>query len=261
MAKPILRMSGTGANPQSIYDASTTQHFPLGTPGFLDDGRVFYYASYTASTALTPGNLMVVATAVANHVSVAYASGGTAGSDTVTVTLGATAATANQYRNGYITHIDGTNPGQMRKIKSHPAADSAATLELTTYDPWTNDLDGELTLKVNPYSAIIRSPGNAAAAPVGVNLCDLADSSSTTSYFWVQTWGPCGVIGDGSTFADGARVMAATAGTADAGQITLVDQTGAQATDFAAPPIGIVIEASDAASDGDGRIVHLQITP
>lgn len=257
MANPIVDFGIT--SPQSIYDTSTTQHFPLGTRGILSDGRSFYYASYTASTALTPGNLMVVATAVANHVSVAYASGGTAGSDSVTVTLGATLASANQYQDGYIIHIDGTNPGQVRKVKEHPAADSAATLQVTTYDPWTNDLDGELTLKVNPYSAIVQSPGNAAACPVGVNVCNLADSSSTTSYFWVQTWGPCGVIGDGSTFADGSRVMAATGGTGDAGQVTLVDQTANQATDFAAPPIGIIIEASDAASDGDGRLVNLMI--
>lgn len=260
MANPVLLASGI-ASDQSIYEVSTTKKHPYGTKGILDDGRVFYYASYVGSGALTAGNCMTNAAEVGNHVSVAWASGGAASTNTVTVTLGATAATEGQYNDGYLAHIDGTTPTTFRKIKSHPAADSAATLQLTLYDNITDAItDGELSLMRNPYSQIIQSPGDADVWPAGVLPVNLADSSSTTSYVWLQTAGPAGVIGDNSVFAEGMRVALATAGTADAGQCTIIAQATNATGDFTSPNIiGTLLQLGDATSDGDLRIVDLSI--
>lgn len=260
MGKPILADSGIASN-QSIYEALKTQEHALGTKAFLSDGRVFYYSSYVGSGALTAGNCMTNAAEVTNHVSVAYASGGAAGSRTVTVTLGATAATEGQYVDGYLAHIDGTTPTTFRKIKSNPAAAASATLELTLYDDITDAItDGELSLMINPYKSIIQTPGNADVWPGGVLPINLPDSSTDTRYFWLQTAGPAGVIGDGSTFAEGMRVSIATAGTADAGQCTVITQATNSAVDFISPNIiGTLMQLGDAASDGDLRIVDLSI--
>lgn len=255
MANPTTVSGGT--SPQSVYDTSTDQEHELGTLGRLDD-RKFRYASYTAATALQEGTLMALAANVANHVNIAYASGGALNTSTITVTLGATAATANQYADGWLLHNDGTNPGQLRRIKSHPAAASAATLELTLYDRFSSAItDGELSLKVNKWSALVTTPGDAIVAIAGCTQAPLADSSTTTSYFWVQTAGPCGMIGDGSVFPDGASATPATAGVGDAGQITVVDLAATAALQL--PILGEIMEANLATSDADGRLVDLRL--
>jgi hypothetical protein len=254
MANPIL--DGGGVSPQSVLESSNgVQHHALGTRGRIGE-RVFYYASNEGS-AITRGNLCATAAPVANHVSVAWASGGAVGAYTVTVTLGATAATANQYRDGWLVAIDGTGSGQYRKIKSHPAAGSAATLELTLYDPIETAFVAadEITLVKNQHAAVRVTPGNAAVAVAGVPAFTVPAGSTTTQYFWIQTGGPAMVLGDGSTFVAGECVTFAVAGTADAGQVTITTGT----TTTGQPLLGYIIDLGDASSDLDYRFVNLQI--
>lgn len=251
MANPIL-VNGV-ASPQSVYETFASPKHALGTKAFLDDGT-FYYAR-AGATALSRCLLNTRSARVANHVSVAWASGGAANSNKVTVTLGATAATANQYADGILFIHDGTGSGTKRKIKSHPAADASATLELTMYD----NLDvasvtgDEVTLVANLYGATIVHPGNAAPIIVGVPQVAVPISD----YYWAQTWGPGLVQGDGSTFVDGIDVVPASAGTADAGQVTIVVETGT--TENTNPVVGRCIDIGDAASDLDYRLIDLRI--
>ena len=114
----------------------------------------------------------------------------------VTVTLGATADTKNQYKDGYIYINDGgTGEGHVYKIKSNPAADGSATLALTL-----DEEDGIVTaltngthlagLSVNTYSNVIISPATVSNMAVGV-----APRLLTTDYYgWVQTWGEAAVL-------------------------------------------------------------------
>lgn len=253
MANPILSGSG-GVSPQSIYDDSTTQHHAIGQKGTVGD-RTFYYASNTGA-AIAKSVLLASAAPVANHVSVAWASGGAAGDFTATVTLGATAATLNQYRDGWFVVIDGVGSGQIRRIKSHPAADASATLALTFYDPIETALGaGEVSLIVNEYAGVRITPGNAGVNVIGVTPCEVAAGSTTVAYFWCQTGGPCMISGDGSTFVIGETVTYAIAGTADAGQCTITTGT----TTTGQPVLGQIIDLGDAASDLDHRFVNLNI--
>ena len=194
--------------------------------------------------------------AVANHVSVAYASGGAAGSKTLTVTLGATAATRGQYSDGWLAVIDGTGSGQVRKIRDNPAADASATLELTLYDTIETSVSGaEVSLVQSMYANIQRTPGDSAQPVlVGVPQFDCPTGASTTQYLWVQTWGEGMVVGDNSTFTAGALLVAASAGTGDAGQVVLgVDGTNTF------PEVGQLIQLGDADSDGDFRFANFRI--
>lgn len=252
MANPIL--PGGGASPQSAYEDSTTQYHAIGQKGTIGE-RTFYYASNTGA-AIAKSVLVASAAPVANHVSVAWASGGAAGASTATVTLGATAATANQYRDGWFVMIDGTGSGQARRIKSHPAADASATLELTFYDPIETTLGtGEASLLVNEYAGVRVTPGNAGVNVIGVTPCEIAAGSTNVAYFWLQTGGPCMILGDGSTFVVGETVTYAVAGTADAGQCTITTGT----TTTGQPVLGQIIDLGDAASDLDYRFVNLNI--
>ena len=264
MANPFL-VNGT-TSPFSIYQtysaatiAGLYGNFPLGTKGQMEDGRVFRWAS-NRGAAIAIGTLCTKAAETANHVSVAWDSGGEAGSKTVTVTLGATAATLDQYAGGFLFGIDGTGSGQYRRIKSHPAAASAATLEVTVYDPFTISFASadEISLIQNEYRGIITTPGDADVWISGVPQVAVPVGSTTEQFFWAQTWGIGMVLGDGSTFAAASQVQPAVAGAADAGQITLTAEggTGTGAYDQV---IGTIFHLGDAASDLDYRVVDFRI--
>jgi hypothetical protein len=254
MANPII-LGGVGS-PQSIFASSSTQEHTLGTLGYLDE-RTFRYASFVGGTALNPGQICAATAIVATHQSAAYASGGAAGANTATITLGAVAATEGQYKDGWYIQIDGTGSGQYRRIKSHPAAAASATLELTFYDPIETALGtGEVTLVSNQYSSVILHPGDDSQA-IGVPAYTIPDGSSTTQYFWLQTGGPAAVWGDSSQFVAGDIVVPADA-TADAGQATILAGTTVAAVLNLAKraAVGRVISGGDA-SDADYRLVHL----
>ena len=126
------------AFPNSIYGKygwekvqTSDQRHKLGTRMVFDDGRAFRYVEVGAAD-IAAGAVVQAAAGVANHdmdLAIATAS---SGATAVTVTLGATAATKNQYKDGYIYINDGgTGEGHVYKIKSNPAADGSATLALT----------------------------------------------------------------------------------------------------------------------------------
>lgn len=241
----------------NVSDVETVQSQRLGTEATVG-GRRFVYASHSGS-GIGIGSLCAVAAPVANHVSVAYASGGTAGSQTATVTLGATAATADQYKDGWFVPIDGTGQGQLRQIDTHPAADASATLELTVTDPFDTALGtGEVSLVKNEFADVVVHPGMAATtgnnAPIGVNPVVVPDGSTDTQYFWMQVGGPALVLKNGTALTDGAPVVPAD-GTADAGQVVVATE-GAGSLDAI---VGYVINEGDATSDGDHVLIRLTL--
>ena len=125
----------TPLSPQDIFAESSTQGLPLGSRGETKDGRQFRYA-LVGGTALVAGNLLQSPAQVANHLSLAVASAAAIGAAEVTVTLGGTAATANQYREGYLVTSSTPGHGYSYKIKSHPAqSTTTGNVTLTLEDP------------------------------------------------------------------------------------------------------------------------------
>ncbi len=180
---------------QDIYEQSATQKHALGKRLVLGD-RVFRYAKCGGSN-LAAGKMTQAPAPVANHKNIAWASGGAAGSKTVTLTLGATAATANQYADGYLHVNDATGEGQCYRIKSHPAANASATLELTLYDEIVTALasGSECTLTANKYNGLIVAPnGGLTSIVIGVPLITV----TANYYMWVQTKGPAPVLTQGT---------------------------------------------------------------
>lgn len=256
-AHPKIR-GGVGS-PQNIHEASTTKYHSIGTIGDLGE-RTFAYASFVGSGTLPLGTLCGQAAEVANHISVAYSSGGAIGSDKITVTLGATAATEGQYAGGWIVGIDGTGSGQIRKIKSHPAANASATLEVTVYDPFTvaGAASSEWSLVVSQYASMIQHSG-ADMLPSGVPAFTVPAGNTNTQYFWLQVAGPALVQSDASTLVQGDIVVPADA-TADAGQVTILAGTTVAAVLNLVKRrhVGTVISAGDA-SDLDFHLIHLEM--
>lgn len=181
--------------PQGIYEESSTQKAPLGTR--LQFGnRSFVYCK--AGEALNSGQLLIMAAMVALHIDIACVAGagevGLAGKRKIQVTLGATAATLNQYEQGYLHFNDNGEEGRTHMIKSNPAADASATLILTLYDALLADVAAahEVHLETNPFLDVIIGNGAITECPVGVPQLDITDNY----FFWAQYWGPCAVLNE-----------------------------------------------------------------
>ena len=197
-------MSFQSGNPtvfaQHIWDISATQRQALGTIRALGDGRVFAYAK-AGGTALAAGKLTAKNVLVTNHLNLDVAAAPTAasgaiGSNFVTVTLGATAATASEYSEGYIYHNKNGVLGQQYKIKGHPAADASATLKVELFEPLrvaAADAD-EFTLVHHPQSAVVICPATVVAPPTGVPQVVV----TANYYFWNQVKGPSTILADGT---------------------------------------------------------------
>lgn len=171
--------------------AGAAQLLPIGSKLTLADGRIFRYA-LNGATGLAVGVVAQAAVPLTNHRNMDVTAGTVAGDTEITVTLGATAVTENQYANGYV-HIDaGTGNGHTYQIKSHPAADSAATLKLTLWDPLVLAIaSGKATITPNRYRAVVVTPvTTATAARVGVT----PRAITAAHYGWLQTWGPASVL-------------------------------------------------------------------
>ena len=203
---------GKASNPHNAanpFTEGTSQLWPLGTKLIYGE-REFRYAF--SNGAVNAGVLLQSAAAVAHHRDCNVASEGAAGAYSVTVTLGATAATKNQYKDGYlaveIDSADVNSQGQMWKIQSNPAADASATLTLTLYDPLQNALPttADVSLIQNPYMDVVIAPITHTGAVVGVSTIETADNR----YFWAQTGGICSALASGTLLLGGMAVRSDT---------------------------------------------------
>ena len=201
---------------------NTTKKRSLGTILELPDGREFKYV-LNGSGAITSGKLTSSAAMIGNHDMDLTTAAASVGDTSITVTLGGTAATKDQYADGYIYTNDGTGQGQIYRIASNPAADSSATLAVTlaSNDAVSVALDSttESGLAVNPYSGIVVSPTSITNRTLGVTATDIA----ANAYGFVQTKGLANVLVSGTVVAgEPLRVAGATT----AGAAMALDRDG-----------------------------------
>lgn len=174
-----LSLVANGAFQQST-DASLATL--VGTRWDLSDGREVILVK--AGDAVAAGKLYQDAAIVANHQNIAvtaytaYSANGNV-PPKVTVTLGATAATANQYAGGFVVVNDATGEGQTLRIASHPAADASASLVITLEDGAATALDATSEVCLIPPHGkdVIIQPTTVTGAQVGVGLYPIAAAS------------------------------------------------------------------------------------
>lgn len=173
---------------------STQRDIPVGAVGVTADGRIFRYA-LAGAVALDPGKLVTAQAKVANHTNIAVAAPAAVGDKVVQVTVGATAATADQYKDGYLTVIDVAGVGQNLRIAGNSAIGSAGTGYVYLQDPLTVALttSSKVSLVYNPWSGVIISASAVALLAVGVPQLTIP----IANYGWVQTGGMGSVLSDG----------------------------------------------------------------
>lgn len=235
------RVSLTAQGPRAV---SSTKVHRLGTIAETADGKRYVYAKAGASN-LVAGNLQVNADLLANHTNrtvVAAAVGATK----VTVNLGATAATADQYADGYLTVNDATGEGIQYAIAGNAVGASSGTCDvyLQNNEPLKVALtasSSEVTLKLHNYDSTVLSATDQADLPLGVpNVAVTA-----AYYYWAQVYGECAVLADEAV----TKGLALTIGTGTAGAVEALDAAGE-------PQIGV---ASEALVDTENRAAFLMI--
>lgn len=192
------------AAPGDLTLNTATAQATVGSCATTPDGRRFRYCK-AGGTALVPGKLQQAPAEVTNHQNLVPAAAAI-GATSVTVTLGATAATANQYAGGYLVVTITPGQGYQYLIKSHPAADASATLTLTLEDPIQVALTtaSNVDLIANPYNGVIVNPTTASSCPVGVAVYPI-----TAEYYgWIQTGGVANILVDDQTAVVGTLLSA-----------------------------------------------------
>lgn len=240
---------GTGSvvHAQGFRAISATKETRLGQYAETVDGRGYRYA-LAGGVTLAPGKITVNADLAANHTDINSASIAAVGSNVVTATLGATAATANQYQDGYLTVNDATGEGVNYLISGNSAAASSGVITVNLTDPIVVALAAtttQVTLKLNPWAGVVISAVDQVDLVTGV-----PNVSITNAYYgWVQTRGECAVLAD-EAVAKGSQLEL---GSSVAGSVEAVDQAAAVAT------TGVVGIASEALVDTEYRSVYLSI--
>lgn len=204
MTKPL---NNTAWN-QDILEQSATQKEVLGILRITEDGRKFRYAK--AGEALAVGKIGQLAEGTANHVKQA-APAAAAGTIRIGLTVGATAVTENQYKDGYLQIYDGTSSGlgMQYRILSNTACDSSGVTYVTLETPLKYALTAAdyYSLIPNPWSSITQN-ASLAHGCAGVAVRPVTNGY----YFWLQTAGVACVLNGGNTALGSAIVTSATEG-------------------------------------------------
>ena len=250
----IYQMDHPGVFAQGLFEAVATAKHEVGTVRRLNDGRTYVYAKNgSASVALAAGKLCVAATVVANHVNQVVGDAAAIGDTTISVDIGATALTENQYAGGYLAVNDATGEGHMYKVGGHPAADASDTsISIAILDEVRVALvadTSEYSLHRHPYDSVAISATDQADMPVGIPPFEIPASY----YFWLQTGGPINALAD-ATIAVGKSL---TIGTGTAGAVQAIVLTEATPnTGGDQPVIGVALQAG---VDTEYRMIDLTI--
>ena len=203
---------------QGVYEASTVQKEEIGTLRILADGRKYRYVQ-AGTGGLAPGKAAAGSVAVANHINLAVPAASEIGALQLSITVGATAVTADQYLNGYLQINDATGEGYQYKIVGNTACDASGTTVVMLEEAIRVALvasTSEVSLIPNPYAGAVHTTVEE-SLPVGVACHTVAASS----YGWVQSGGPAVALVAGTPAVGTMLTLSATSGALAAMAATL----------------------------------------
>lgn len=179
---------------QDARQLSATRLHRLGTIVETADGRIFRYAGAGAVN-LSGGKVVIGAPKVANHTASSVAAAAPVGSLSVSVTVGATAVTQNQYNGAFLVVVDGPGVGAAYRIEGTPAIASSGTgtIQLSESIATALTTSSKVSLQLSPFSSTIVSSGAVGFFAAGVPNLDVP----ATYYYWAQVGGVASVLSDG----------------------------------------------------------------
>ena len=215
MALPNVAFIGNGTQ----FVVGTNKTAPLGTAGYMADGRKYRFGK-AAATQIATAKLCQQTLNDANFDELVVPTARAVGDTTITLTTGSTAVAQNYLEDGWINVEDDAGEGYLYSVASNDAAATTATLTVRLNEPlqvaWTTSTT--VGIFGSPFSAVIVHPSPATALLVGVTNRVIPASN----FGWFQVAGPASVTTEGtvvinegvidSASADGA--VAPTASTA-----------------------------------------------
>ncbi len=215
---------------------STVKSHKLGTEMYMFPGRWFKRA--LAGEAATVNLLQAGIAAIDNHdLDLVVAAAGAVATTTILITLGATAAVADEYADGFVIFNDVEEEGHQYLVKSHFAVGSGGTgvFNLDEEDGLVTAIttSQQVGLVHNLCHDFVVYPTTATTAPLGACCVDVPDNS----FAWLQFRGQGVARSDATTPAAGAPLAPSDA---TAGNLELVDL-------YAAPDLAQVAINMDAA--------------
>jgi hypothetical protein len=206
---------------QEPFNTYADRRYPLGTKLITADGRVFRFG-LAGGTALAAGKLVQAAAPIAAHV-LQTPQAAAVGATSVVLQLGASAVSADQYRDGVVAAELGSGKGYVYPIDAHAPVLSGGIFTIplkrgiqvqVAIDTTANSL----SLVAHPLSKVILCPTTLTAQPVGVPIVPLAIGA----YGWFQVHGLASVLTNGTVVAGNLVVNSqGTAGAVEAMSATI----------------------------------------
>lgn len=217
----------------------------LGTIRSLAGGREIVYAKVGAA-AISAAHVMAASAPVALHCNCAVAATASIGARRFTATLGATAAAADAYKDGFVVVQSGTGLGYSYMIDYHLSCAASGNLVLNLKDGLETTLLATtvVALVANKYNGVVAATAGA-TTPVGVSLC----TASANYYVWLGKRGPWPVHVGSSALTPGCKV---TLGSAAGTVLPMVTTTVSSALGSGAYPV-VGVALMSAAGNTDTR--------
>lgn len=242
-----MRSAETGlVVPQDMFSPTLAQQRELGARLQLVDGRVFRYAQ-AGAVDLVAGNLLQAALPIPLHLALT-AVAAAVGTTSIVVTPGATAGAANLYAEGYLGVDTTPGNGLTYRIAGHAAITASTAFTLYLDDPISVAFTTATRygLLANLYRNVLQAPTTKTGPMVGV-----APVVFTAAYYgWIQTWGICSVLING-TPAVTAPVMNSVTAAGAVDVWTAANQ----------PVASLVGEMAQVGVSGKNNFVYLKIAP
>ena len=176
-----------------IKVTTTDKQDSLGALGTTGDNRLFRYAQVGAAQVAAGLCVNSPAGYISTTTTVPVTSAVTASpnSMSVSVTLGATAITQNQFAEGFLSVVSGSGAGAAYKVKGNTVGlpNGSATFYLNEPIAIALDTTSKVSLQVNPWSACVIGIGTGSTNDnpkvAGVTVVTVP----ANNYCWIQTNG------------------------------------------------------------------------
>jgi hypothetical protein len=195
---------------QSIYETSTTKKARLGER-LVVGNRIFRYALNSSAAALHGGYVVGAAllggATTTAQIDALVAVASLLGDTRIFTTILTTAQAAGLFEDGWVgIEDDSLGDYLMFQIKNNSALTTGITGYLDLYDGVTVALttSDTLTIMTNPYKNVIVIPHGTTPTAAQIGVAPIPVPAS--SYFWLQTAGPCACLADSETVVIGQPV-------------------------------------------------------
>jgi hypothetical protein len=184
----------TSVAPQDRLEMLQVSTIQPGSPVITTDGKTFRVVKF--AEAVTAGKMVQAPAILTDFEDLIVAADVAVNATSISVTLGASGVTANQFEGATIVVTTDAGEGVHYTVESHNAADPAAVLVLKLEETVSIAMSGTLTavtVLANPYVDVINAPTTLTNKLVGVAVT----TAAAGDYGFVQTAGTASVLADG----------------------------------------------------------------